>query len=278
MGERGAQRGGPGWAGRGAAANRSAGFGWPVAGGERAHGRAFLERGGAAGHCGKVADRAPMAGRAAVGPDPPVTGPSAEPPPPLALCGPAVGPRRAGRALAAAGMAAQGGPGPRALRLVPHRSEPSAGAWSGPGPGLRGPGPAQPADPASPAAQPAEPSRERPRPRRAGPVLQAPLLPCPTRAAPSLPAELSGCHLRALPRFLFLHTEGLRAGFVPAFLTDSYQVPHSQEERSSLITHLWQRQLKIIQQTEALSTPRIKATGAAPCDLVPFGAPMSGQS
>lgn len=80
-------------------------------GGGKAHGRAFLERGGAAGHCGKVADWAPMVGRAGMGPDPPVTGPSAEPAPPLALCGPAVGPRWAGRALAAAEVVTQGGPG-----------------------------------------------------------------------------------------------------------------------------------------------------------------------
>lgn len=147
MGERGAARGGPGRAGRGFAANRSAGFGWPVAGGggesarTRVPGagrgrRALWEGGGPGAHGG--------AGQAGMGPEPPVPGPSAEPPPPLALHGPAVGPRRVGRALAAAGMAAQGGAGSRTLQLVLQRSEPSAGARSGPGPSPRGTGPARP--------------------------------------------------------------------------------------------------------------------------------------
>lgn len=77
MGERGAQRGGPGRAGRGAAANRSAGFGWPVTEGGVEGARTRVPgagRGGAAGHYGKVADWAAVAGRAGMVPDPPVTG------------------------------------------------------------------------------------------------------------------------------------------------------------------------------------------------------------
>ncbi|XP_050841900.1 myosin heavy chain IB-like [Serinus canaria] len=276
MGERGAQRGGPGRAGRGAAANGSAGFGWPVAGGgarTRVPGagrgrRALWEGGGPGAHGGAGRDGSgPSRDRARSGPARSRRLPSLATGPRLGHAG-RVGPWRP------LGWRHRAGPGPgrcgtaRSRQRCPERA----------GPELCGTGAAQPADPASPALGPSRerlgPSRERLRPRRAGPVLLAPAVSRQSRPEP-------GCHCQP-SRALRLSTQRVRAAFIPGLLVAFHQetarrtVPPSSHTSGTglMLILLWQ--LEITQQTEVLSAPRIRATVAVPCDLLPFGTP--GQS